>query len=195
MRRRKSRNMSKLTPEEKAERARQRMLNKAREFQTSTYSRRIVAPLFQRMCRAEAAADPRRYVTAVVDGEIRQVGRELGQCVCCTCGAVKKWDGGIKGIHAGHFLSSRRNSILYEPLNISPQCSHCNVYLSGAPQAFQQWMIAVRGEDVIEKLKRQKAKSVTFGRDELVDMRISYAARLKAAEERMIMGDRTIITG
>ena len=54
-----------------------------------------------------------------------------------------------------------------------------------AEAEFRQWMISIRGEEVIERLERLKTKSVSFGRDELVDMRIAYAARLKAAEERM----------
>lgn len=174
-----------LTPEEKAARARNRMLEKAKEYQTGTYIRKFVSPIFQKMIRAEAGADPRRYLTAVVDGEIRQVEREIGQCVCITCGKVQKWDSGIKGMHTGHFLASRRNSILFEEDNVAPQCSRCNFYLSGAPQAFRTWMFAVRGLEVVEHLERLKTESVSFDREELVDMRIEYAARLKAAEARM----------
>jgi len=174
-----------LTPEEKASRARDRMLAKAKELQTTTYIRRFVAPTFQRMIRAEAAADRRRYITAVVDGEIRQVERDIGQCACVTCGKVLRWDGGIKGMHTGHFLPSRRNSILFVEENCAPQCSYCNYYLSGAPQKFRTWMLRVRGQDVIERLERLKTESVSFTREELVDMRIAYAARLQAAEERM----------
>lgn len=174
-----------LTQTEKDERARQRMLDKAKEYQATTYCRKFVSPLFQRMIRAEAGADPRTYLTAVVNGEIQQVKRELGQCVCVTCGKVEKWDSGIKGMHTGHFLASRRNSILFEELNVAPQCSHCNFYRSGAPQEFRLWMIKVRGAEVVERLEKLKTESVSFGREELVDMRIDYAARLKAAEERM----------
>jgi hypothetical protein len=46
-------------------------------------------------------------------------------------------------------------------------------------------MLAVRGADIVERLERLKATTRQFTRDELVDMRIEYAARLKAAEERM----------
>lgn len=177
-----------LTQAEKAERARQRMLDTAKQYQTTTYCRKFVAPLFQKMIRAEAGADHRPYLTAVVEGQIRQVKRELGQCVCVTCGKVDRWDSGIKGMHTGHFLASRRNSILFEELNVAPQCSHCNFYLSGAPQAFRQWMEFMRGEGVIEYLQRRKTVSVSFSLDELVDMRIAYAARLKAAEETIANG-------
>lgn len=174
-----------LSEEEKATRYRLRMIENAKKYQSSSYSRKFVAPLFQRMIRAEVGADSRPYLTAVVDGEIYQVKRNLGECVCVTCGKVQAWDSGIKGMHTGHFLASRRNSILFEELNVAPQCSHCNYYRSGAPQEFRKWMHAVRGPEVIERLERLKTESVSFSKDQLVDMRIKYAARLKAAEERM----------
>lgn len=178
----------KLTPEEKASRERERMLEKAREVSSGTYCRKVVAPIFQRMVRAEAGADPRQYVTAVVDGRIQQVERRIGQVVCVTCGKVDAWDSGIRGMHTGHFLASRRNSILLKEENCAPQCSSCNFYRSGAPSEFRLWMEAVRGNHMIETLQILKRLSVTFSRDELVDMRIEYSRRLKAAQERMKQG-------
>lgn len=175
-----------MTPEEKAANARQRMLDKARQYQNSTYVRKFVSPVFQKMIRAEAGADPREYLTAVVDGNIRQVKRSRGQCVCITCGKVQRWDSGIKGMHTGHFLASRRNSILFEEDNVAPQCSGCNFYHSGSPQHFRQWMEYVRGHETIARLEQLKTQSVSFDRETLVDMRISYQGRLKAAELRMM---------
>jgi hypothetical protein len=177
-----------LSPEDKAARARQRMLEKAKEFQTGTYIRRFVAPLFQKMIRAEAGADHRQYVTAVVHGVIQQVERSIGECVCITCGKRQRWDSGIRGMHTGHFLASRRNSILFEESNCAPQCASCNYYRSGAPQEFRLWMRLVRGQECIERLERLKTESRSFSLDELVDMRIAYAARLAAAENRMKNG-------
>ena len=75
----------KLTPEEKAERARQRMLDKARQYSLGTYARQAAA-IFQRMIRAEAAALPKGLTPAIVDGQVRDVFRKVGQCVCVTCG-------------------------------------------------------------------------------------------------------------
>lgn len=174
----------KLTEQEKAARARAKLLDKAREFTTGTYSRKFVAPLFQRMIRAEFAADPRPFVTAVVDGAIRQVSRRIGQCACVTCGLVQAWDSGIKGMHAGHFIGSRCNSILYEEANVAPQCSRCNYYASGNPQPFRLWMEMVR-PDEIERLQRLRGQSRSFSREELVDMRIGFQKRLNEAIQRM----------
>lgn len=169
----------------KAARARQKLLDKAKEYTTGTYSRKFVAPLFQRMIRAEYGADTRVFFLAVVDGKIQQVQRCMGECVCITCGRVDRWDGGIKGMHTGHFIGSRCNSILYEEKNVAPQCPHCNVYRHGAPQEFRLWMEVMDGAAEIERLERLRNKSRSYSRDELVDMRIAFQARLKAAIERM----------
>lgn len=175
----------KLSTEEKAARERERLIQTARQYSAGTYCRKFVSVTFQRMIRAEAAAEPAWATMAVVNGELIGVYRRVGQCVCITCGNVNAWDSGIKGMHTGHFLASRRNSILLEEDNTAPQCSSCNFYRSGAPNEFRKWMLAVRGLDVIERLEALKRQSVAFTREKLVDMRIAFDRRLKAAESKM----------
>lgn len=181
--------------ERKAERKRQRLLEKAKEYQTSTYVRKFVAPVFQRVVRAEAAALPKGLAWAIVDSELAFVPRDVGECVCVTCGRVDRWSSGIKGFHTGHFLASRRNSILFEEDNVAPQCSHCNVYCSGSAQEFRKWMMAVRGKEVVERLERLKTESVSFSREQLVDMRIEYARRLQVATDAIERHMRTMHIG
>lgn len=164
---------------------RERMLKTAKRHQSSTYARKFVAPIFQRMIRAEFAADPSPTAPAVIGCEVEDVPRRMGQCVCVTCGSVQRWNSGVTGIHTGHFLASRRNSILFAEDNVAPQCSTCNTFRSGDPQAFRRWMLHVRGEDIVTHLEYLKTQSVSFSRAELVDMRLNYTDRLKAAEERM----------
>lgn len=176
--------MPKLTPEQKIQNARDRMLEIARQYSTGTYSRNFVAPIFQQMIRAEAGAMPAGLTPAIINGELGQSFRQVGEIACVTCGTVKAWDSGIRGMHTGHFLASRVNSILFEEDNVAPQCSACNFYRSGEQQLFRKWILEVRPEH-IERLERLKTQSKTFTRDELVDMRISYKARLDAAIERM----------
>lgn len=178
----------KLTEKEKAERARERLIEKAKEYQISTYVRKIVAPLFQKMIRAEWAARKDSLEQAVVDGRMGLVRRRRGFCACVTCGRVLPWIGGggaFGQMHAGHFLASRRNSIVFEEDNIAPQCAHCNRHLGGAPQEFRLWMIAVHGKATVERLERLKTESRQFTREELVDMRIAFQNRLRIAEELM----------
>ena len=173
----------------KAERARQRMLDKAKEFSTGTYVARFVAPVFQRMIRAEAAALPAGFAPAIIKGQLTEVFRHVGQCVCVTCGVVKAWNSGLGGMHTGHFLASRRNSILFDESNVAPQCSRCNRYESGKPQHFRLWMEDIRGSEEIERLEHLRNTIRKFTLDELVDMRIKYQTRFKAAEARVVQGD------
>ena len=172
-----------------AERRRKRMIEKAREYQVGTYSRKFVAPVFQQMIRAESAAKPPGETMAIVDGELTLVARLVGQCVCVTCGKVHPWKGGLNrygGMHTGHFLASRRNSILFEEDNVAPQCSSCNYIRAGEQYLFRKWMVETRGLSAIERLEDLKATVVVFSREELVDMRIGFNERLKAAKEAML---------
>ena len=171
-----------LTEKQKSERARDRMIEKAKEYSTGTYSAKFVAPIFQKMVRAEAAAKPAGHVHAILDGEFHHVYRRVGECVCVTCGKVGPWSSGLGGMHTGHFLGSRRASILFDEANVAPQCSRCNVYESGAPQQFRKWMLATRGPKTVERLEELKRTTVSFSRDQLVDLKIHFAKRLAAAE-------------
>jgi hypothetical protein len=176
--------MPKLTPEQKFQNTRDRMIEVARQYSTGTYIRKFVAPLFQQVIRAEAGAMPEGLTTTIVKGELGQSFRRVGECACVTCGTVKAWDSGIRGMHTGHFLASRVISILFEEDNCAPQDSYCNFYRSGEQQLFRKWMLECRPE-AVERLERLKTQSKQFTRDELVDMRIGYAARLNAAVARM----------
>ena len=171
-----------MTPEEKAARKRERMIEKTLEMSKGKYISKFVAPVFQRVIRAEAAARPAEITAAVVDGEVVHVYRQVGECVCVTCGKVQPWAGSGGGMNAGHFLASRRNSILFEESNVHPQCTRCNTYEDGNPVAYRLWMEEIHGSEEIDRLRRLKETSVNFEKDELVDMRIGFAARLKAAE-------------
>ena len=179
--------MPKLTPEQKSANARAKMLEVARQYSTGTYIRKFVAPLFQSMIRAEAGAIPEGLTTVIVECEVGQSFRRVGECACITCGKVAPWKGNAIGggeIETGHFLASRCNSILFEEANVSPQCKICNRHRAGEQQLYRKWMMTVRPED-IERLEKLKPQSKQFTRDELVDMRIGYAARLNAAVARM----------
>ena len=175
----------KLSPEDKAANERQRLIDTAKQYSANTYCRKFVAPLFQRMIRCEDAAYEVTQRFAVKDGDLVPVPWRLGFCVCITCGKALAWDSGIKGMHTGHFAASRRNSILLLEENCAPQCQACNYYRSGMPAEFRIWMLAVRGAEAIERIEALKRTSVSWTHSDLVDMRIKYNRRLKAAELKM----------
>jgi len=173
-----------LTPRKKASNARQRMIEVTKKYQVGSYSAKFTAIDFQKMIRAEAAALPAGLTPAIVDGELVDVYRHVGQCVCVSCGAVHTWN--TKEMHAGHFLSSRRFSILYDEDNVHPQCQKCNSFDDGNPQAYRLWMELMLGKKTVERLRRLKNTTVHFSKEDLVDMRIGYRTRIKAAEGKML---------
>ena len=85
----------------------------------------------------------------------------------------------------GHFLSGRRASILFEEANVAPQCKYCN-RTGGEQQLFRKWLVEVRGLETVERLERLKNETKQFTREELVELRIGYKARLKAAEKKLV---------
>lgn len=136
---------------------------------------------WQKCVRAEAGSIDQNAV-CMVDGEFTRVHSPIGYIVCVTCGKVGPWTGQV--MDAGHFLASRCNSILFEPLNIHPQCKYCN-RTGGNPQAYRRFMLEAYGEQIVEALEQLKRQTLSFERSELVQMRREFRDRVKAAERMM----------
>ncbi len=178
--------MPRLTDDERAERKRQWKIDNP-PVQIGTYIAKFVAPAFQRMIRAEAGARPAGVEPYVAMGEMAWILRLVGSCVCVTCGKVKPWTTHEGTMQTGHFIHDN-NATRFDEDNVAPQCVGCNKYRDGALDDYRLWMAEVRGKETIERLTRLKATVRRFTREELVDMRIGYEARLKAAIERMKEG-------
>jgi len=176
----------KLSAAEKAGRVRQRLIDRSKAYSLQK-CKGETARIYQRMIRAEHAAQKPGYTLAVYRDEVIEIRRYVGQCVCVTCGKVMPWN--VKGMHAGHWISRTHTSTLFDEDNINPQCAGCNDHGRGMPHEYRQWMLAVKGQETIDRLLRRKVESVTFCREDLVDMRIEFGARLKAAEKAMKGGD------
>ncbi len=177
-----------LSEEEKAIRKRNRMIEKSKEWQIGTHANKV-AKVYQKMIRAEAALLPPGTTPAIRYGVLVQVHREVGQCVCVTCGKVGPWkcakQSGTSGIETGHFVGGRTAGVLFADHNAHPQCVRCNQHLSGNTAPYKLWMQHVYGQEEVDRLERLRHKRRQFTHDELVDLQIDYASRLKAAEEKM----------
>ena len=166
----------------KEARARQKTIDEWKAFSPQT-CRAKTAKVFQRMTKAEAAAEHYGWWPAVVDGKLDEVYRCVGECVCITCGKVGDWN--VKGFHCGHWIGRVHASTLLESDNVAVQCASCNEHNHGRLREYTMWMEAVRGINVMERLQVLKHQPVTFSREDLVDLRISFRDRLKVAELKM----------
>jgi hypothetical protein len=162
---------------------RRRIVETFRKYQIKKCLTKFVAPAFQEMTRSEAASEESGGTPAMKTGELRYVFRSAGQCVCVTCGKVTWWTGDY--MNCGHFLASRRNSILLEPDNVACQCPYCNGPGGGMPEEFEEWMRRIRGQDTIDRLRKLKTRSVSFTKEELVDRIIAYRKRIRTAKWSM----------
>lgn len=146
---------------------REAMLENWKQYTLRTCIKKT-AQTFQRMIRLESAD-------------------ENGIIHCVTC---DNWQAAIdttyKGsMHAGHFVGSRCNSILFDERNVHPQCGRCNTYLHGNQEQYTSFMLERYGQDVIDDLNELRSSTRQFTKEELVDMRIAYMDRIKVAEKRI----------
>lgn len=101
------------------------------------------------------------------------------RCVCC--GAVKPWN---EGIHAGHFVSRVHLATRWEPRNVHPVCSTCNVLKRGNMAAYALWISKKYGPDILQDLIDLKNKSVKYTRTDLGDILEEYKRRIADLDQR-----------
>lgn len=109
---------------------------------------------------------------------------EMGMVKCVTCGAVKHY----KKMHAGHFLSGRGNAVLLDPRGVHPQCPSCNLNpphgKGGNIEEYYPFMLEKYGPEVIDELKRNKARTEDFKRtaSDYKELREQYEIRIRELE-------------
>lgn len=80
----------------------------------------------------------------------RRAADDNGWTQCVTCGAFSHW----KNYQAGHFISRRHNTILFDTRNVHVQCPRCNGMLHGNISKYQEYMIETYGQNVVDELFR-----------------------------------------
>lgn len=155
-------------------------MERAKQVRPLTYLHKYVAPKLQKAIRIEAALSPSQEV--MVEGELMTAVVAAPLCVCVTCGAV----GHYTVMNAGHYLASRRPSIILDERGIHVQCVTCNMTLSGNVSVYHEFMLLTHGQEVIDDLHRLRntvSKHWTY--EELVDLRMEYDGRIKDGEARL----------
>jgi len=73
-------------------------------------------------------------------------------------------------MHAGHFVSRVHLAARFEPKNVAPTCSTCNVLRRGNPAEYALWLTRKYGPKIIEDLVALKHKTVKYTRSDLERM-------------------------
>ena len=76
--------------------------------------------------------------------------------ICITC--EKRIP--FKGSNAGHFVSSRCNSVLFEEDLVNLQCYSCNIGLVGNYIPYTLKMLELHGKEWVEEKQRLKRKTL-----------------------------------
>jgi hypothetical protein len=84
-----------------------------------------------------------------------------GYVSCVTCKKRAQWKG--DGMQAGHFISGRTLSLLFDHRNCHTQCYGCNVGRNGSYVEYFIYMEERYGRKVIDELRRLKYQSKKYG--------------------------------
>jgi len=100
-----------------------------------------------------------------------------GACKCVTCGAIKGW----KNMDAGHYISGRRDGVLFDRRNIHPQCPQCNRFAErgSCSSAYTVWMQHKYGQAVINELVGRDRIPFEYSYQELRDLGDSFKQELE----------------
>ena len=97
---------------------------------------------------------------------------------CITCESLRSCKDG----DAGHFISGRMNSILFEETCVHFQCRRCNRFLGGEPLKYRRAIVRLYGEGYDIKLEEQSMESKKFSREELLEKKKHYQQLIKELE-------------
>lgn len=98
-----------------------------------------------------------------------------GYCKCCTCGKIDHW----KNMQAGHYLSRKHKSILFDERNVHAQCPFCNGFGHGQEAAYKEFMLKKYGQKTIGTLEYLKKRPHKFTIFELQQYKKMYREKLE----------------
>ena len=104
----------------------------------------------------------------------RRFADSNGNCRCVSCGAVKHW----KEMQAGHFQKRHYLATRWEPENVAPQDSACNVFKGGNLAAYAAWGVNRYGPDWPARMVAQSKRVMKLGRGDLLAMIEEYQNKL-----------------
>lgn len=105
---------------------------------------------------------------------LRTTGKPtMGHCI--SCGRLYP----IEKLQAGHFISGRQNANLFHEKGCHAQCIRCNIFLSGNVLEYMDAMIRLYGKKVVNELRKNNTKSLSFTIEYLEDKIIEFKRKTK----------------
>lgn len=95
--------------------------------------------------------------------------------ICCTCGEQKEF--GM--LDAGHFVSGRVDSILFDEDMVHIQCVRCNRFASGMWPEYYEYMVDRYGEDRTEEIRKRKFENRSLTEHDIIEIKDHYKNMLK----------------
>ena len=112
----------------------------------------------------------------------RRDADKQGNVACVTCGKTAHWKG--EGMQAGHFISGRTLSLLFDPRNCHTQCYGCNVGRNGSYVEYFIYMEKRYGRKVIDELRYLKHQARKYGIADYELLIIEMQHELRLLDER-----------
>lgn len=87
--------------------------------------------------------------------------------VCFTC--ERRFH--LEYLDAGHFISGRRNAVLFDVMCIRLQCNFCNVINHGQPKIYKKKMIKLFSKEWVEDRKRRAKRTIPNNKIDFIKLR------------------------
>jgi hypothetical protein len=94
---------------------------------------------------------------------------------CITCGKLLT----ISFCDAGHFVSRRHNSTLFDERNVNTQCRYCNRFLNGNLLEYRRQIIKLYGEGADIEIEDKATEICKFSAEDLTRIEKYYKMRVK----------------
>jgi hypothetical protein len=101
-------------------------------------------------------------------------------CECITCGQEKP----LKEMQAGHFVSRRVSSLLFDEENVNAQCPSCNVFKAGEQYLYAKALDLKYGNGKAEELMGRRFETHKFSIGELEQIIEDSKNQIKFYEEK-----------
>ena len=99
---------------------------------------------------------------------------------CVTCVEQEFYEGSdkkraklmpIRELSAGHFIpKARGNAAYFNPDNVWPQCSECNIALGGNPFYYSKFMTRQFGDRGVIKLQQDCTRTIKYTVEDYLEM-------------------------